>query len=53
MPQANLAKSWEILVTENVKDEVEKLSGDKDLSFDFEQIDFVPPGAKRAYKVSF
>ena len=47
------AKSWEILVTENVKNEVEKISGDKDLSFAFEQIDFVPPGAKRAYKVTF
>ena len=46
------AKSWEILVTENVKNEVEKLSGDKDQAFDFEQIDFVPPGAKRAYKVT-
>ena len=45
------AKSWEILVTENVKNEVEKVSEDK--AFGFEQIDFVPPGAKRAYKVSF
>ena len=47
------ANAWEILVTENVKDEVEKLSGDKALSFGFEPIDFVPPGAKRAYKVTF
>ncbi|MBR5668295.1 MAG: adenylate/guanylate cyclase domain-containing protein [Spirochaetales bacterium] len=47
------AKSWEILVTDNVKKEVEKFSGDKDLSCDFEKIDFVPPGAKVAYKVTF
>ena len=37
--------------TTNVKNEVEKNFGNKD--FGFEQIDFVPPGAKRAYKVSF
>ena len=47
------AKAWEILVTDNVKKEIEKFSGDKDLSCDFEQIDFIPPGAKLAYKVTF
>ena len=43
------AKAWEILVTENVKNEVE--SGDKNPAFNFEKIDIVPPGAKGAYKV--
>ena len=47
------AKSWEILVTDNVKKEIEKFSGDKELACNFEQIDFIPPGAKLAYKVSF
>ncbi len=45
------ANAWEILVTENVKNEVEKASGDKALSFNFTKIDVVPPGAKSAYKV--
>ena len=45
------AKAWEILVTENVKNEVEKASGNKDLPFTFTKIDVVPPGAKSAYKV--
>ena len=47
------AKSWEILVTDNVKKEIEKVSKDMGLSFGFEQIDFVPPGAKCAFRVSF
>lgn len=47
------AKSWEILVTDNVKKEIEKVSKDMGLSFGFEQIDFIPPGAKCAYKVSY
>lgn len=57
------AKAWEILVTENVKNEVEKIlenkaclsdpniNGIKNYSFKFKQIDFVPPGAKSAYNV--
>ena len=47
------AKSWEILVTDNVKTELESVSKDMGLSFGFEKIDFAPPGAKCAYKVSF
>ena len=45
------ANAWEILVTENVKNEVETVSDDKALSFNFTKIDVVPPGAKSAYKV--
>ena len=43
------ANAWEILVTENVKNEIESKA--KDLSFSFKKIDVVPPGAKGAYKV--
>ena len=43
------ANAWEILVTENVKTEVEKEA--EDLPFSFKKIDVVPPGAKGAYKV--
>ena len=43
------ANAWEILVTENVKNEVENKAGE--LAFNFKKIDVVPPGAKGAYKV--
>ena len=43
------ANAWEILVTENVKNEIESKA--KDLAFSFKKIDVVPPGAKGAYKV--
>ena len=49
------AKAWEILVTENVKAEVEKVLKNAKGSYpvNFTPIDFVPPGAKGAYKVDF
>ena len=47
------AKAWEILVTENVKKEVEKVDSCKNINFTFSKIDFVPPGAKSAYRVDF
>lgn len=49
----DIAKAWEILVTENVKKEVEKVDSCKNINFTFSQIDFVPPGAKSAYRADF
>ena len=42
------AKSWEILVTESVRQAVPDSEG-----FGFEPIDTVPPGAKAAYRTMF
>ena len=47
------AKAWEILVTENVKNEIEQLDEKEIRSLEFLPIDFIPPGAKGAYKVIF
>ncbi len=47
------AKAWEILVTENVKNEVTQTTVNTDMNLNFEPIDFIPPGAKGAYKVTF
>lgn len=47
------AKAWEILVTENVKNEVTQTTVNTDMNLIFETIDFIPPGAKGAYKVTF
>lgn len=49
----DIAKAWEILVTENVKKEVEKVESCKNINFTFSKIDFVPPGAKSAYRADF
>ncbi len=40
------AEAWEILVTDGVKDSAEKIPG-----IQFEEIDDVPPGAAKAYKI--
>ena len=47
------AKAWEVLVTENVKKEINQLDEKEIRSFKFLPIDFVPPGAKGSYKVIF
>ena len=47
------AKECEILVTENVKNEVTQTTVNTDMNLNFEPIDFIPPGAKGAYKVTF
>ena len=40
------SKAWEILVTETVQKTLDK-------QFKFEKIDFIPPGAKAAYKLNY
>lgn len=47
------AKALEVLVTENVKKEINQLDEKEIRSFKFLPIDFVPPGAKGSYKVIF
>lgn len=44
----DIAKAWEILVTESVASEINDLPGVR-----LEKIDMVPPGAKSAYKVYY
>ncbi len=44
------ARAWEILVTENVRDIVEREGMD---GLSFEPLEYVPPGADAAYRMSY
>ena len=44
----DIAKAWDILITENMKKHAEKLPG-----LSFEEISESPPGAKKAYRMIY